>query len=113
MEIPEDTVLHAPRKGPDDCPRAGSLGSEVANFTSFKHRVAKRKSAGLISFNFAIISLVMLTATSWTISPASAQVTVMQCEDVALLPHELTLTHARDTEKELLDMHTFTKFFTY
>lgn len=37
----------------------------------------------------------------------------MQCEDVALLPREMELTHGRDTKSKLLDIHTFTRFFTY
>lgn len=39
----------------------------------------------------------------------------MHCDDVALQPHTLPLTYARDSAdvSELLDIHTFTKFFTY
>jgi hypothetical protein len=39
----------------------------------------------------------------------------MHCDDVALQPHKLPLTYARDSAEvsELLDIHTFTKFFTY
>jgi hypothetical protein len=39
----------------------------------------------------------------------------MHCDDVALQPHTLPLTYARDSAEvsELLDIHTFTKFFTY
>lgn len=37
----------------------------------------------------------------------------MHCDDVALLPREMTYTLARDTSEKLLDIHTHQKFFTY
>jgi hypothetical protein len=37
----------------------------------------------------------------------------MHCEDIELLPRELTITRSRDTRDEKIDVHTFSKFFTY
>ena len=39
----------------------------------------------------------------------------MHCDDVALQPRILPLSYARDSAEVsgLLDIHTFTKFFTY
>jgi hypothetical protein len=42
----------------------------------------------------------------------SGQAAALHCEDVALLPPEVALTHARDMAASMLDIHTFTKFFT-
>ena len=37
----------------------------------------------------------------------------MHCDDVALLPRDMTYTLARDSREKLLDIHTHQKFFTY
>jgi len=39
----------------------------------------------------------------------------MHCEDVVLPSRHIALTNARDSKEanKLLDIHTFTKFFTY
>mmetsp|Transcript_21056 Transcript_21056/g.32601 ORF Transcript_21056/g.32601 Transcript_21056/m.32601 type:complete len:348 (+) Transcript_21056:176-1219(+) len=42
-----------------------------------------------------------------------AQTGAMQCQDVEILPHDLGLTHSKDAASEHLDIHTFSKFFTY
>jgi hypothetical protein len=46
------------------------------------------------------------------IGVVSGQAAALHCEDVALLPPAIGLTHARDTAASLLDIHTFSKFFT-
>jgi len=46
------------------------------------------------------------------IGVVSGQAASLHCEDVALLPPEIALAHARDTKASLLDIHTFTRFFT-
>jgi hypothetical protein len=42
-----------------------------------------------------------------------AQSSAMHCEDVALLPREVTYTAAHDTTEKYLAIHTHQRFFTY
>lgn len=45
----------------------------------------------------------------------SGQASALRCDDVALAQRTLPLTYARDSAENagLLDIHTYTKFFTY
>jgi hypothetical protein len=43
----------------------------------------------------------------------NAQAGAIACDDVVILPSSIAMTSSRDTGTPLLDVHTFTRFFTY
>lgn len=60
---------------------------------------------------FAIVLLINYISN--TSIYATAQSASQSCQDVVILPYELTVSQARDVETNLIDIHLFQKFFTY
>ena len=87
------------------CRSASSLGGQPPDKTS-----ASRRSKG-VGWARSLAALGLLLS-GRMINDVNAQAAA-SCEDIAVLPHEITLRHASDASSEQIDTHIFQRFFTY
>lgn len=70
----------------------------------------KRFPNPLAKLTTAILGLSLLLTTAWASDGASA---AAQCSDIGFMPQNMFVTYAKDMEGDLVDIHTFNKYFTF